>query len=273
MPPDPDGRPAPSAPHAAALFVYPFKSAGGIGVSEVEVDAVGLRDDRRWMAVDEHGRFVSQRPRPQMALLRTRLLADALELTAADRGPLRLPRAEPDAARFGSHRVWFSDRYTVDCGDDAARWMSDFLGLPSRVMRAVRPGGQPPLTDDGHVRAGFADASPALVVSTASLAELNRRLDLPLPMDRFRPNIVVAGFGPFEEDRWGARRVGEVRTRGGKPCPRCATTLVDQSTGERGLEPLRTLATFRRNPAGEVEFGVNVFFETGGVVRVGDPIG
>jgi hypothetical protein len=255
------------------LHVYPFKSAGGIAVDSVDVDEVGLKDDRRWMIVDGDGAFVSQRTHPRMALLRTRFDGGALEVAAPDVGALRLDRAEPDPEGHAIHRVWFSDRYSVDCGDRAAEWASDFLGMACRVLRAVRPEGAPPLTPDGRVRAGFSDASPALVASLGSLNALNARLDEPLPMDRFRPNVVVDGFGPFEEDDWGARTMlGAVLTRGGRPCPRCATTLVDQATGAKGLEPLKTLATFRRNAEGAVEFGVNIHFEGTGTLRVGDAV-
>lgn len=255
------------------LHVYPFKSAGGMTVDSVEVDEVGLKDDRRWMIVDADGAFVSQRTRPRMALLRTRFEDDALVVTAPQVGPLRLDRREPAAEGHGVHRVWFSDRYSVDCGDEPAEWASDFLGMACRVLRAVRPPDAPPLTPEGRVQAGFSDASPALVASLASLTDLNRRLDAPLPMDRFRPNIVVDGYGPFEEDRWGGDTlVGRVPTRGGRPCPRCATTLVDQRTAAKGVEPLRTLATFRKNAEGGVDFGVNIYFEEPGTIRVGDAV-
>jgi uncharacterized protein YcbX len=152
--------------------------------------------------------------------------------------------------------------------------MSEYLGTACRIVRAVRPPAQPLLTETGRVRASFADASPALVVSLASLDDLNGRLERPLPMNRFRPNLVVEGFGPYEEDAWGRRTIGEAATTGGRPCLRCATTLVDQETGERGTEPLRTLATYRREDegGGEVKFGVNVLFDGPAVVRVGDVI-
>lgn len=252
------------------IFVYPFKSAAGVAVEAVDVDAVGLRDDRRWMVVDAEGRFVSQRTHPRMALLRTRMSEEAVHVEAPGMGVLDLRRAPTDPSGHGSYRVWFSDRYAVDCGDTAAEWASAYLEMPCRVVQAVRPPGEPRLSDEGRVRAGFADASPALVVSLASLADLNARLEAPLPMDRFRPNLVVDGFGAFEEDGWGTPRVGGVPTRGGTPCVRCATTVVDQATGARGVEPLRTLATFRRNARGEVDFGVNVYFEAEGTLRVGD---
>lgn len=261
-----------AARRVTEIFVYPFKSASGIAVEEVAVDTVGLRDDRRWMVVDAEGGFVSQRTHPRMALLKTRISDEVVHVEAPNVGVLDLRRAPPDPSGHASYRVWFSDRYAVDCGPEAAEWASAYLDMPCRVVQAVRPPGMPPLNDEGRVRAGFADASPALVVSLASLVALNARLEEPLPMDRFRPNFVVEGFGAFEEDGWGKPHIGDVPTRGGRPCPRCATTLVDQATGAKGVEPLRTLATFRRNARGEVDFGVNVYFETEGTIRVGDPV-
>jgi uncharacterized protein YcbX len=256
----------------AAIRVYPFKSGRGLAVSSVEVDSVGLAADRRWMAVDGDGRFLSQRTHPRMALLSPSLRPDVMELRAPGMRPLLLQREEPALERLTLLRVWHTDRYAVDCGDASAAWISAFIGAPARIVRAVRPPERALQSEDGGVRAGFADASPALVVSAASLKDLNRRLDRPVPMDRFRPNVVLEGFEPFEEDVWGTRSLGSVPTRGGRPCPRCATTLVDQATAHRGVEPLRTLATFRRNATGEVEFGVNIFFDGVGTVRVGDPV-
>ncbi len=254
------------------LFVYPLKSAGGIAVDHVAVDRVGLQDDRRWMIVDADGGFVSQRTHPRMALLGTRLLDDVLEVDAPGAGTFTFDRGPADASGFETFRVWFTDRFAVDCGAEAAEWAADFLGIPCRVVQAVRPSEDTALAPDGRVQAGFADARPALAISEASLADLNGRMESPLPMDRFRPNIVVGGFGPFEEDVWGERHVGSVRTGDGGRCPRCATTLVDQITAEKGVEPLRTLATFRKNADGAVDFGVNVFFREAGVLHLGDEV-
>lgn len=256
----------------AAIYVYPFKSAQALAVASASVDSVGLEYDRCWMAVAADGRFLSQRTHPRMALLRPSLRDDVMELEAPGLRPLPLPRAAPAPDGFSLFRVWATDRYGVDCGDAPAAWISAFIGVPARIVRGVRPHDRAVDSEDGCVRAGFADASPALAVSTASLADLNRRLRRPVPMNRFRPNIVLDGFEPFEEDAWGERWLGDVPTRGGRPCPRCATIQVDQDTARRGVEPLRTLATFRRNVAGQVEFGVNVMFEAAGTLHIGDPV-
>ncbi|MDT8369237.1 MAG: MOSC domain-containing protein [Longimicrobiales bacterium] len=256
-----------------ALRIYPLKAAAGIAVDEARVDTLGLQGDRRWMIVDADGNFVSQRTHPRMALVRTLRIDDGIAVSASSGATIRLHPPPPDARRT-TLRVWFSDRDALDCGDAAAAWASDLLGTACRVVHAIDPERGLLLTDEGHPRSGFADAAPALVTNQASLADLNHRLDAPIGMDRFRPNIIVGGFGPWEEDEWGSRRIGEVPTRALKRCPRCTATRVDQTSGRiSGAEPLATLATFRRNARGEVEFGMNIAFRDRGTIRVGDPIG
>jgi hypothetical protein len=259
-------------PRLAGLNVYPLKSAGGIPVDQVAVDEVGLKWDRRWMVVDGAGRFVSQRTHPRMALLRAAMDDETLRVTApsdGSRSPLVLPLA-PVGCYDGHEEIhiWHNDRYAVDCGPDAAAWVSAFLGVPCRVVRSVEPPGRERLAS-GKVLAGFADAEPALVISTASLEDLNTRLTEPLPMNRFRPNLVLDGLAPYAEDRLGRVRIGDVVVRGVRPCPRCSLPTVDQETAATGKEPLRTLATYRRLPGGEVGFGVNACFENAGTLEVG----
>jgi uncharacterized protein YcbX len=264
-----------SAARLLSLHLYPLKSAGGIQVAQARVDETGLTHDRRWMVVDSRGRFLTQRSHPRMALLRTALSERALRVSGPRTDPLELPLSAPQPADPGSPElipVWDKDRDAVSCGPEAAAWMSAFLGTDCRVVRSVSPPGTSGLGPRGTVRAGFADGWPALVISTASLDDLNGRLPGPLPMNRFRPNLVVDGIGPYGEDRWRRVRVGDVGIVGRKPCFRCAITTTDQDTGERGVEPLRTLATYRRAPGGDVAFGMNVGFESAGVLRVGDAV-
>jgi uncharacterized protein YcbX len=262
-----------SAPQLVALHVYPLKSAGGIEIAEARVDETGLEHDRRWMVVDARGRFLTQRSHPRMALLRTALMAGALRVTGPGTGPLDLPLAAPDdSAPPELIPVWDKERDAFSCGPEPAAWMSSFLATECRVVRSVSPAGVSGLGPRGTVRAGFADGWPALVISTASLADLNARLFDPLPMNRFRPNLVVDGVAPYAEDGWRRARVGDVAIVGRKPCFRCAITTTDQETGERGQEPLRTLAGYRRAPSGDVAFGMNVGFEGAGRLRTGDTV-
>jgi uncharacterized protein YcbX len=229
------------------------------------------------MIVDAGSRFLTQRSHPRMALLRTALSGDSLRVTAPGMDALDLPLGKPDpAAPHELIPVWEKERYAVACGPLAAAWASDFLGLECRIVRTSNPAGEPRMGVRHTVRAGFQDAFPALVISAASLADLNARLNArleePLPMNRFRPNVVVEGLAPFAEDDFTRVRLGGVDAVFRKKCIRCAITTTDQDTGRRGVEPLRTLATYRRVPDGEVAFGVNVGFEGAGVLRVGDAL-
>ncbi len=257
----------------ASLHVYPLKSAGGFALPAVRVDETGLEHDRRWMIVDANGRFLTQRSHARMALVRTVLGDGFLRVTGPGTGPLELPLAPPDPdAPHEVVDVWDKERWAVSCGEEAATWASAYMGTACRIVRAVSPPGRPRVNERGTLHAGFADGYPALVLSTASLADLNARLFEPLPMNRFRPNVVVEGVAAYAEDGWESARVGDVTVRGRKSCFRCAITTTDQETGERGVEPLRTLATYRRDPGGEVAFGMNVGFGGAGTLRVGDEV-
>lgn len=171
-------------------------------------------------------------------------------------------------------QIWDDECAAVSEGGDAARWFSQHLDISARLVRMAgddaRPLGSSTAQPGDHV--SFADGFPFLLLSTASLHDLNRRLSLPVPMDRFRPNIVIDGCGPHAEDDWNRIMIGEVSFRFAKPCARCVITTVDQASGERGREPLRTLSTYR-TVEGQVLFGQNLVHEGRGVVQVGDSVG
>ena len=256
----------------ADLFVYPIKSCGGSAVETAEVDAFGFRNDRRWMIVDENGRFLTQRTVPLLATIRAGISDGRLSLRAAGWESLAVD-AFPESAAAERVTVW---RDTVDAlpvGEEADAWLSSVLGRPARLVWMPDSTLRPPKRDPAGVspRISFADAYSFLVVSRESLDALNARLAEPLPMNRFRPNIVVEGAGPFAEDGWGVVRVGEIELDAAGPCARCATTTTDQETGARGVEPLRTLATFRREGS-EVMFGQNANHRGTGTVRRGDMV-
>lgn len=265
------------------LFIYPVKSLRGFAVPAAAVDALGFVGDRRFLVVDETGKFLTQRTHPRMALIATALSATTLTLSTDDgRAPLHVPRAADPAAPLRPVSVWKSEGLLAeDCGDAAAAWLSDFIKIPARLVRAgekfYRPV-KPSAAKPGDI-VSFADAHPFLLISEASLADLNDRLaeksEDALPMDRFRPNIVVAGCGAFAEDAWPHVRVGEILFRNSGPCARCIMTTTDQLTAQRGKEPLRTLASYRRDARDptDVNFGINLNHETKtGSVRVGDAV-
>ena len=265
----------PSRFTVAALHRYPIKSCAGVALEAAELDARGVRHDREYAIVEAgDGRMVTQRERPRLALIRPVIAADgALRVDAPG-----MPTLAVTPARTGEERevvVWRDRCRAVDQGPEAAAWLGRFLGVACRLLRMA----------DDHVRrvdpvyagsdrdqVGFADGYPALLISEESLADLNGRLAAPLPMNRFRPNIVVAGGGvPYREDGWRRVRIGEVAFRVAKPCARCAITTTDQETTARGTEPLTTLATYRRGERG-VLFGQNLIHDGPGTIRVGDRV-
>ena len=255
----------------SSLHIYPVKGCGGLSPAEWEVDQFGLRNDRRWMVVSLTGEFVTQREAPRLALIRPALETGWLVLRAPDMPELRLPLVPGTRDRV-KVVVWDDVTEGIPLGPDAAQWLSRYLGTPVRLVwmphDVVRP------TDPAYAagyRVSFADGFGFLLLSEASLADLNRRLESPLPMNRFRPNLVVRGTEPFAEDRWRRLRLNGIVLDVVKPCGRCVVTTTDQDTAERDPEPLRTLATFRLRDQ-QVMFGMNTVHRGTGRLVVGAPV-
>ncbi len=256
----------------SALNVYPIKSARGITLDQSEVDEFGLRYDRRWMVVDESGQFLSQRSHPRLALVVPSIGQDALQVDAPGMPTLETS-LNPHPTVATRVTVWDDSCNANWLGEKAANWFSDFLGSACSLVHmgvdVIRPASAD-FAPSGS-RVSFADGFPFLLISEESLADLNRRLTEPRPMNRFRPNRVVAGGEPYQEDGWSRIEVGGIGLRVVKPCGRCLVTTTDQTTGERGKEPLRTLATYRKR-GGEVMFGQNVVHEGQGRLRLEDAV-
>jgi hypothetical protein len=259
--------------HLSELCVYPVKSCAGTAVQAWDVDDFGLRYDRRWMVVSPQGEFLTQREIPALALIRPVIRPPHLVFNAPGH-PELVTALSPMGGRPVATQVW-NDPLTVVAPDHKAdAWLSAVLGgecrlvyFPDTVVREVNRSFAP-----RGGRTGFADAFPLLLIGEASLADLNSRLAKPLPMNRFRPNLVVTGSAPFAEDTWRSITVGGIPMEVVKPCARCITTTTDQAIGRRdGDEPLRTLGTFRRQD-GKVMFGQNVVHYGTGVLRVGDEV-
>ncbi|ACB75684.1 MOSC domain-containing protein [Opitutus terrae] len=284
--------------HVSALFLYPVKSLRGFAVSAARVDALGMVGDRRFLVIDGEGTMLTQRVAPQMARITTELTATDLLLRAQAGAPLAVPLAATDAP-LRTVAVWRSHGLLAeDCGPEASDWLSSQLGLKAHLVRigsafrrpvldrpAFAPGGASGSLIEGRLASAsdvfhFADGFPFMATTQSSLALLNDRLAesgaAPVPMDRFRPSFVISGSAPFAEDGWSRLRVGELSFRNGGPSARCIVTTTDQLSGERmGAEPLRTLATFRRDPddSTRINFGQNLVHETkSGTLRVGDPV-
>lgn len=274
-------------PFISALFVYPVKSCRGIALDEAQLESHGLRWDRHWMVVDATGRFVSQREYPAMALIATELAADALHLRTPNGAELVLSYAAPAHLTRVPVSVWRDCFDALDEGDAAARWMSAAIGAPLRLVRFaddVTRLASRDWTRDTDAPTRFADGFPLLVASDASLAELNGRLGDKgvdaLPMNRFRPNVVIGDIEAFDEDYVDTLTVDGVVLRLVKPCARCPITTVDQAAGDFDArwpyEPLDTLATYRADPRvdGGLTFGQNAIVVEGAGqrLRVGAPV-
>jgi uncharacterized protein YcbX len=258
------------------LLLYPIKSCAGMAVASATLLESGLRadgvHDREWMLVTEEGQFLTQREFPRMALITPRPDGESLRVRAPALPDLLLPLAWNEEAAVRQVRIWDDMVDALDCGDGAAAWFSDAIGSRCRLVRfrrdTVRPtsvkwtGGVPSQTR-------FADGYPLLLIGQASLDDLNARLQAagrsPLPMDRFRPNLVVDGLASFEEDYLASLAAGPVEIRPVKPCARCAIPSIDQATGRPGPDPLDILQTYRANPRldGAVCMGMNCIVTSG----------
>lgn len=255
------------------LNIYPIKSAAGISLQTAEVEWKGLRGDRRWMVVSDQGKFMTQRQFPAMALIAVALEAGQLTITAPAMEPLVV--SVQDTIPTLEVEVWGDRCQAISTGDAAREWFSQFLQTPCQLVylpdASIRPVDADYAVDSSRDQVSFADAFPFLLISEASLQDLNDRLKTPIPMNRFRPNFVVRGCDAFAEDGWRRIRIGSVLFHVVKPCSRCGIPTVDQTTGIKGNEPLQTLATYRLQQ-GQIMFGQNLLSANLGSLRVGDAV-
>lgn len=258
----------------SSLTYYPIKACRGFQVDSAFVERMGLENDRRMMAVTPEGKFLTQRQLPSLALVTPTLNdGDTVTLSASDKAALSIP-----IKRTGKRilvDIWKSKGVqAIDQGDDAAAWFSEYLDQPVRLVRIAddyqrRLNPKYAVNPDDHT--GFADGYPILIISEASLDDLNARLESPLPMNRFRPNLVIRGCEPYAEDSWKRIRIGEVELAVVKPCARCLVTTIDKETLARSKEPLKTLAAYRRHPSGVI-FGQNAIPLNEGRLETGAPV-
>ncbi len=257
------------------LNIYPVKSTRRIALTESEVLPRGLPWDRRWMLVDADGRFLTARQYPALARVDTALGETALRVSVDGREPLQIPLTPP-AAQTTSVTIWRDRCQAMPVGAGADRWFSDYLGVSCRLVQMTDELVRPVNPDYGRAadEVSFADGFPMLLISEASLADLNRRLPAAVPMQRFRPNLVVDGDRAYGEDGWRLIRVGTVEFEGVKNCSRCVFTTIDPRSGVKdpGGEPLRTLASYRRREGGGVYFGQNLIPRGRGTIRLGDRV-
>ncbi|MFO1394524.1 MAG: MOSC N-terminal beta barrel domain-containing protein [Steroidobacteraceae bacterium] len=258
----------------ASIHCYPVKGCRGLSLGSARLTPAGLEHDREWLVTDPGGRAITQRDSPGLARIDAVVEGAALVLSSDGAGAVHVPL---DAGGPRSRvRVWDDDCGAIDQGDEAAHWLGERLGREVRLVRFdpdVRRPSDPAWAGDAHAPNRYSDGFPLLVVSLASLADLNSRLEVPVPMERFRPNLVLDGLEPFGEDALGDFGAGPLRLRVVKPCTRCVVTTTDQRTGERlGEEPVRALRTFRWDAALRgVTFGQNtvVIEGAGSTLEVG----
>jgi uncharacterized protein YcbX len=257
----------------SSLIYYPIKACRGFEVDTSLIERMGLKHDRRMMVVTNEGEFLTQREQHRLAWVTPELSDCTLTLSAPGYDSIQLPIQSQGIP--WPVNIWKSKGVqAIDQGEEAAGWFSDWLGAPVRLVHIA----------DGYLRkvnekyavspddrTGFADGYPILLISEESLIDLNSRLEIPVPMNRFRPNVVVKGCEPFAEDTWKRIRIGEVELAVVKPCARCVVTTIDKQTLEQRKEPLKTLATFRRHESGVI-FGQNAIPLNEGRLRLGMPV-
>jgi hypothetical protein len=265
-----------SAIYLSELHYYPIKSCRSLALTTALVTQRGLLDDRLLMLVGADDYFLTQREHPRMALIAPELLSTdkghLLTLHAPDMPALTVAVGNRGARR--QVQLWDDLCLAVDQGDEVADWLSHFLGAQIRLVRMAdefQRWLRPRTTQSPPVESSFADGLPLLLIAQASLDDLNGRLVSPLPMNRFRPNLVVQGCPAFAEDQWRRIRVGALEFDVVKPCVRCQLITVDQESAAVGKEPLATLSTYRRID-GKVMFGQKLVSRSTGLLHVGDPV-
>ncbi|SMD43115.1 hypothetical protein SAMN00777080_1694 [Aquiflexum balticum DSM 16537] len=256
------------------IYIYPIKSLGGIRLNESVLEERGLKYDRRWMLVDKNGIFLTQRTLHQMALIQVELMAGGLNVFRKDdpetnilipfepKTKKLIPVAVWDDTVIGqlvdnSVSKWFTNQLNIDC---------DLVVMPESTQRKLNP-----KYAVNNESVSFADGMPYLLIGQASLDDLNTKLQNPVPMDRFRPNLVFSGGKAFEEDEWDKVKIGKSLFKITKPCARCVMTTIDQKTGIKGKEPLKTLAKYR-TVSNKVMFGQNMSLLEGLTIRLGDTV-
>jgi uncharacterized protein len=248
------------------LFVYPLKSAQGIEVAHAQVTERGLEHDRRFMLVDADGNLVTARQQAKLLTVTTRIGTEHLLLSAPNMPELRVP-LEPEGPER-QVRVWADWMLGLDVGPEASTWFSHLFNsslslvwMPDRAERRMNPG-------FGPSRLSFADGNPLHLIHESSLSDLEKRVGMPLGVERFRPNLVVRGMDAYAEDGWSILHLDTLELKVHEACARCMMVNLEPVTGGIGLEPLRTMAGHRRQGK-QVLFGQHLHALTLGELRVG----
>lgn len=257
-------------PTLAKIFIYPIKSTAPVEVQQAQVLADGLAHDRRFVVTDAKGRFLTARRFPRMVLIRAQPVEGGLTVSAPGMPALSLQRADFP----GQHEpvtIWKDEVLGQQCGDKADRWLSEYLGIDAR-LRFMGPRTHRPARGGGTVM--FADAAALLLLSEASIADLNTQLEDAVEVRNFRPNLLVSGCDAYAEDQWSEIEIGEAKLKSLWRCQRCIVTTVHPDTGEKHpqRQPLATLEQVRGTADGQAEFGMNLSVVRTGQISVGQAL-
>ena len=254
------------------INIYPVKSCAGLSFESSVIVDTGFEHDREWMIVDDAGNFITQRQDAKLSLIKTTIIPNGVRLETSDVQAIDVSIVQ-EGERIHTE-VWGNPCVGINQGNAVSEWLTNVTGKKCRLIH-MAPDFKRLITKkyqtSGNEIVGFADGFPFLLSSEKSLEELNSRLDEKLPMNRFRPNIVISGGVSFQEDSWKKIKIGSVIFRVAKPCARCEITTINQSTGQKGIEPLETLGTYRTKPKG-IMFGQNLVQENNGTISVGDVV-
>lgn len=254
------------------LAIYPIKSTAQISLDKATMGPFGLDLDRRWMLIDNDGVMLTQRKHSRMCLIITSVADDKLTVNAPGMQALGINPVSPSSNTITT-KVWEDSCNAYDCGEAAKKWFSDFLNTPARLV--YFPDNEIRQVDMNYAHQGditaFSDGFPYLLISQASLDDLNSRLEQPVEMNRFRPNLVISGTEPFAEDNWKRIRIGDITFKLVKPCSRCVIPSIDPKTAKKSAEPVRTLANYRMRD-NKIFFGQNVLAEANGELQLGMPV-
>lgn len=253
------------------LSIYPIKSAGEVSLDSMQLNPMGPECDRRWMVIDKNNTFVTQRKVPKMCLIKVALVSEGLRLSAD--GYTDCNVSKPESGDLHASSVWGTEVKGLDCGDNVAQWLSDFLAkdcrliyMPDNFNRAVDAD-----FATNKEQVGFADGFPLLISSQASLEDFNNKLGYDVGMNRFRPNIVISGNEAYEEDEWQIIRIGGIELSLVKPCSRCIMPSVNPQTGAKEMAVNEALQAHRRRGR-DTFFGQNALYDQLGLISVGDEV-
>ncbi len=250
------------------LAIYPIKSSAQISLTQAKMGAFGLENDRRWMLVDNNGTMLTQRKHARMCLIECALEEGGLLVSAPDMPQLKISSSAHGADITAT--IWSDSCNSYDCGNEAAEWFSRFLKTPARLV--YFPDNEVRQVDLNYAKPGeltaFSDGFPYLLIGQASLDDLNKRLNTPVAMKRFRPNLVISGAEPFAEDNWKQIRIGDICFNLVKPCSRCIIPSIDPDSASKSAEPTKTLASYRMRD-NKIFFGQNVIADGEGELKTG----